>query len=607
MITDTTSEWNLYQRGKDYNQRLNLVANVDKTERFYSGDQWHGVVSNGLPTPCFNVHKRVINYQIATILSQPIKIQTSTEDIPDDSQDPRDQLTKQASEIVNNELDKLWERLKMDSHMRHALRDAALSGDMGAWNFFNEELSTARPIMGQAPQGDIDFELLDNVNVFFGNPNDYRVQTQPYIIIAFRALVRDLRAEAIKNGVSEADAQGITADNDYNEQSGDRAKIELEGADDETGKTTALVKLWKDPKTKTIMWNKSTKSVVIRKDVSMGTKLYPIPWASWDYRKNSYHGQPIGLELIPNQIFINKMFAMVMLNLMNVAFPKAVYNSSIIEKWTNQVGQAIPVASAEDINKVATYLQPGNMSNQVMQAIDAAINYTKDLVGASDVAMGNVKPDNYSAFIAQNKANMVPLDTVKDNTYQWVEDLGLIWLDIMAAKYGKREVLYKGQYIIFDFSVLNDIKLNLKVDVGPSSYWSEMAAAQTLDNLLKADKISFLQYLERMPDGYIPQKQDLINEIKELEAQKAQNPPPTDTPNISIAFKDLPIAGQIQLAAQMGLRLTPEDFEDMQLIQQIITEKKQEMDLEQQAQAEAAKQAEQGAPRGGQPVVNMGQ
>ena len=62
---------------------------------------------------------------------------------------------------------------------------------------------------------------------------------------------------------------------------------------------------------------------------------------------------------------------------------------------------------------------------------------------------------------------------------------------------------------LFDFSVLRQLPLNVKLDVGASSYWSEIASMQTLDNLLLHDKITLLQYLERIPQGYVARKQEL--------------------------------------------------------------------------------------------------
>jgi len=543
-VTEVTKDWQDYERGKEYNNKINLYANNDKVERFVAGDQWHGVANNGLPTPVFNIMKRVINHFIAAVLSQKVSIQFTPDHLPEppdpmdsnaEPEDENDVYQRMIGEVVNAECLKLWERLKMDTMLRFALKDSAISGDMCGYCFWNEKLTTAAPVEGEKPEGDIDFELLDNVTVYFGNPQDHRVQTQPYIILAFRSLVKDLREEAKKEGISQEEIDRIVGDTDNQEQSGDRAKIEMDAkVDDESAKCTCLIRFWK--KDNAVLWRKSTKAVTIIKEREMDLTLYPVSWSSWDFRKNSYHGQPIGLELIPNQIYVNQMFAMVMKSLMNTAFPKVIYNTSWISKWDNRVDKAIPVSGAEDINKVATYLRGADISAVIMQTIDAAIKYTMDLLGASDAVMGNIKPDNHSAIIAVQQAAMIPLETVKGNLYQWVEDIARIWYDFMSSHYGVRQVIYKGKRVVFDFSELKDMQMNLKIDVGPSSYWSEIATAQTLDGLLKAGQVTFLQYLERMPDGFIPQKSELIDEIKkqmiaqqqqaEMQAQQGAQPGP---------------------------------------------------------------------------------
>lgn len=62
----------------------------------------------------------------------------------------------------------------------------------------------------------------------------------------------------------------------------------------------------------------------------------------------------------------------------------------------------------------------------------------------------------------------------------------------------------------------------MKLDVGASSYYSEIASIQTLDNLLQLNRITTVQYLERIPDGYIPSRRELIAELKQQEQQAAQ-------------------------------------------------------------------------------------
>lgn len=530
-----TDEWALYERGLDYNRKINLYENVDKNERFYAGDQWNGVVSNGLPTPVFNIFKRVINYFISAITSHAIKLQYVPDNVPDDPEHP----IHIAADIVSRYTETLWEKLKMDSKVIDALKDAALSGDADAYIYWNHKIKTGQIIEGVEIEGDLDLELVDNTNVFFGNPNDDRVETQPYILVSLRELVSKLRAEAKENGVPKQEINKIVGDKDYLEQSGDMAKIELDTSGDE-GKTTALIKFWRDEKTGTIKWRKSTRNVVVIKDTDLGITRYPVAHMNWDKRKNSYHGQAVGTGLIPNQIFINKMFAMVMLNLMQTAFPKAVYNANYIDKWTNTIGEAIACKNTDSIANVAAYLRPGEMSHQIMQVIDASITYTKELMGASDAALGDVKPENTSAIIALQQTSLVPLETIKRRLYQWIEDIGYIWLEFMIANYGKRNITIsrngKREVIPFDFSLLKNIKFNIKIDVGPSSYWSEIAAMQTLDNLLQTEKLGFIQYLERVPNGIIPKKQELIDEIRsemaksdfvnQLKSQYVQTLPP---------------------------------------------------------------------------------
>ena len=73
----------------------------------------------------------------------------------------------------------------------------------------------------------------------------------------------------------------------------------------------------------------------------------------------------------------------------------------------------------------------------------------------------------------------------------------------------------------FDFGQLKDHPMTLKLDIGASSYYSEIASLNTLDNLLQNNRITAVQYLERVPDGHIPGRRKLIEELKQMEAQQA--------------------------------------------------------------------------------------
>jgi hypothetical protein len=183
------------------------------------------------------------------------------------------------------------------------------------------------------------------------------------------------------------------------------------------------------------------------------------------------------------------------------------------------------------ISDVAKTIDPAVISPQVSQFIELAISMTKDFMGATDAALGSVQPDNTSAIIALQKASQVPLELTKQDLYQCVEDMGRIWLDLMRVYYGQRLVKapltqrqraqlppgVDADAALFDFAALDQAALTLKLDVGGSAYWSEIAQMNTLDNLLSQGRISVVDYLERVPSGYISNQQELIDALKERE------------------------------------------------------------------------------------------
>ena len=73
-MDNITKAWERFEAGRDYKRRIDLYRTVRENERFYRGDQWHGVVSGELPTPVFNVIKRITDYMVSSVCSQPVSI-----------------------------------------------------------------------------------------------------------------------------------------------------------------------------------------------------------------------------------------------------------------------------------------------------------------------------------------------------------------------------------------------------------------------------------------------------------------------------------------------------------------------------------------------------
>ena len=507
--------WKQYCAGLDFNNKLRLVENVANNENFFIGKQWEGVVSNGLPTPVFNILKQIVLHQVATITSDNFTI--SATPLRASANDKRLEM---ASQVVNSELRALFKVNKLPNLSRIMMRNAAVDGDGCMFTYFDPDAPTGL----DGIKGAIKTEIIDNTRVLFGNPNSRSVQSQPYIIIWKRRQIDDVKDEARANGLSEEEIQNISADTDDNNSRMDSY------VDD---KCTVLTKLWRDKKTGTIWGCEVTKGAVIRKPYDVRIKSYPVTWICWDYVQECYHGQALITGLIPNQEFINKAYAMAMLSQMTSAFPTKLFDRTRITKWTNQVGAQIAVDGS--VEGVAKILEPAQISPQIAQFINSTIENTQSLTGATAAALGNTRPDNTSAIIALQRAAAIPAEITKQNLYECLEDLGRIYIEFMAAYYGTRPVDIPAAVVVgdeiaqfananvgmmqqeFDFAQLEDCPMTIGLDVGASSYWSEVASMQTLENLLQLGLITVADFLERIPDGYVAKRQELLDKYKQKE------------------------------------------------------------------------------------------
>lgn len=306
------SVWNEYETACNFKAGLNLYDNVRANENFYIGKQWEGVQSNGLPTPVFNFIKRIILYVVASTATDNLKMAASP--LSSSGMAALGDLER-LTDVVNAQFEALFEQNKLGKQTREFMRNAAVDGDACIYVWFDPDAET-----GQTAKGTIRTEILENTRVSFGNPTNRDVQSQPYLLISRRELLDEVKEQARAQGGA---AEDILSDCD---ETGDRFDAMTDG------KVTTITRFWKDGGT--VRAIKTTKDAVVRSQWDTGMQLYPIVWMNWDYVQNCYHGQAAVTGLIPNQIFVNKMFAMTMISLMTTAYPKVVYDKTRIPGGT---------------------------------------------------------------------------------------------------------------------------------------------------------------------------------------------------------------------------------------------------------------------------------
>jgi hypothetical protein len=150
-----------------------------------------------------------------------------------------------------------------------------------------------------------------------------------------------------------------------------------------------------------------------------------------------------------------------------------------------------------------------------------------DLSGASEAALGTANPENTSAIVVQAQNSNIPLENVRRNEFQLVEDYEYICLDFMLNKWTvprKIAVDDNGvrRMVTFDPAIAKQLKYIIKIDIGASSVFDETASVRTIENLFLKGAATAVQLVERIPDHLIIDKEKLLTELKIKQQQLEQ-------------------------------------------------------------------------------------
>ena len=551
--------WKAYENGKDYKINIGkkgMYRQNKVNERFYRGDQWHGASCGNLPLVRENIIKRIIDAKIAHITSSPLSVVFSAEGIANTSamkeQNKALYNAAAAGELegtvanIGEEAEISFmmsafsdyfktsaERLKLDVTQSEAGEDAAVGGTTIYYSFWNNSIKTglyADEEKTSAIMGDVDGKLIDVENFYVADPSNPDLQSQEYILITERDTVENLKKEAKANGVGARETEYLREDDsELQYSSGDMSEIEA----NDSKRTTVITEFRKKKNEMgevTVHISKFTQNAVIRDEVDTGLRSYPFAIWRWERMKGSFYGDSEVTYLVPNQIAINRMLSACVWNAILNGMPIMIVNGSVIDlektAVTNEPGQVIEAHTEQELRNALTYITPPATSGEYVALAQNLIDSTLKQSGANEALLGDIRPDNTSAIIAVQESAEQPLQTKKNDFYQFVEDIARSWAEYWIRYYGQRKIKIQDEngtwYLPFDGNKYKDLLLNVKVDVGPSSLYSEVRTINTLDNLLSAGIIDVLQYLERMPKGYVPEQGRLIEELKKKKEAERQ-------------------------------------------------------------------------------------
>lgn len=518
-----------YRRGVAYKNQMGTRGMGEQNrinERFYSGDQWHGVTcGDNRPLVRHNVIKRIGDYKMAVVGSAPAAVRFAAEGVPNTlelqgrvaahreelrrGQIPASLTPAEEAQAVAGALTDYFRttarRLKLDMLKQRVLRNAYITGTGVLYTYWDDRISTGlyadegrtAPIYG-----DIAAEVLEIEQVYMGDPTIEDIQQQPYILIAQRRPVEAIRRLAKRYG--SRDWQAIRPE-------------------EESGQAVLLTRFWKewsaDGTACKVYGMQVCGGAVVRPVWEMSVRLYPLAVFRWEEKRHRAYGESEIPHLIPNQIAINRTVSAGVWAVMMMGMPIMLVNGDVVtQPITNDPGQVVPVYGAgEEIRDAVHYVDPPAFSAQLDNNVQNLISDTMTQAGVSSTLLGDVEPNNTSAIIAVREASLMPLQMMRNRFYAFLEEVAHIWAEFWLSMYGDRALKIEQDggvwYMPFQADRYRDLLLNIQADVNAGQTVDEERMIQTLDNLYKNGVIDAKQYISRLPRGIIPQMDALLQEL----------------------------------------------------------------------------------------------
>lgn len=548
--------WGDWQKGLEYQKKLNLKETCEQCVDFYEGRQWAPATerTKNMPRPVINIVKFIVNGKKANILSSKISMVYK----PLVYNEEQAGMATSGASSFTSFAKHINKEIKQEDLDNQAILDGLKKGTYIYHYFWDTEKKT-----GMAKfDGGLNGQIIDCLSVVFANPKQKDEQKQKWIIIQSRENVQTLKKIAEKHGISKTEIELIKADDDT-EKTYDGEEQDVEEY------ATVLTRYFR--KNGEVYYTKSTQHMIVQEETPLTpdaskVKLelndegktnedeedvgqdkptiepfkmtfYPIIVDAYEEREKSIFGIGEVEQLITTQKSINFNYAMMQMASQNMGFPKVVLHPGALngKEITNRPGEVLTDYSP-GFNGIK-YLNPPAFSSTPLMIADKLLEITRTVTGATEVANGEVLGKNMSgsAIVALQTQAKVPIEDMQKRFWRTHEKIARVWEQFFKAYYN-----FDVNYVVendgnqelnkFNGSMYRNVDFETTIDVGPGSAYSESLSINLLEQALQRGDITFDDYIELYPETAMPFKAQL-KEIRkkvmlppEISQKIAQNP-----------------------------------------------------------------------------------
>ena len=536
-----------YRSGVSYKQGRRLYEDWAEYDKFWESDQWPEATpdTEDFPRPVTNHFASIIEQKVAGLTYEMPEIYFEpVEGQPDIELGGIESADMEAAELLSLVAEKQAEKLDLEDLIERGVRDAAILGN-GIW-FFPWD----NTIIGGGPNsryvGDIAGYVIDPVDIFPGDPTNPDIQGQPWIILAERrplSEVKEFYRSYAPEIVDLLQQEHQTSDT----QVYDHQKVEQ----DETSYIDVLHHFWKETKdvrksinlsieggvgsaaeaaeaaeelvtTETILnYEVECQGYLLREEERFYEHgLYPFVSFCWYPRRKSFWGKPESKDIIAAQKEENRLAGVSLLSAYMAGLPDEIFKPQYIEEndLEGTVGGRRIKDSTPGSEWSLKYLEPPTPAAHIPQLRESLTAGMKETSGVHEAWTGKAPSAdlNASAIIALQEAAGVKIRGIQRRLGKAVKEMGELWLAHWKEFYTEprllRKVGPKNQvgFVWFTVTDYKDMAFDVEVEAGLASPFSKTLNMANLDKLLELQLINPEEYLEMMPADIMPQAKRII-------------------------------------------------------------------------------------------------
>lgn len=514
--------WNMYSNAQSFNQQMSLDRRLKVCRNFYDGKQWDGIPDNGMPQPVINFVARTLNFTVSNMASDKVTGTVS----PLGHAQNKDNIDQVVS-VINNAFEQISEFNDIPHLIREFYLNSAVDGNGCLYTYWDSDINT-----GQSSKGMPRIEVVDCNRIMFGNPSSKIVETQPWIMMIKRLPLREVKIKAWENEMPDWDT------------------IKADGADDDAvddskyvdDLCTVITIFYREYGSKKIWTYECTETNTIKEATCMDITRYPFVWLGWRAMRDTYRGTSAVEGLAQSQMIVNQIASIGTTIVKKVGFPVRVIDKTRIKKLTDKPNGVIEATG--DVTGAITTVQGAALPPESYNFMQLIMKMSMETLGATEVAVGDTRPDNTSAILAVTRASVTPQEGVKHDGEDCVKNLYRILFSFIVNYFGKRDVWLplresemkqiqdlqargwafdvpdRMRYKDFDFSEIKDSEFDIKTNIGQSSYYQQMQSETIAEELLRLKAIRPSEFLDCLKTDSLPNMEKLRQKLEQREQQE---------------------------------------------------------------------------------------